>query len=227
MILLKKSTDQALDNNANHISSLYELFSFKQLIEEPTRVTLDNATVIDHVATTCPRNIIKSGVHEVSLSDHCMAYSIPKFNGAVEKGNKTIKTRKIKSFNEEAFLANFSEICWEQMLIETDDVNLLVTWFEIFSLIIEEHASLSEMRVSEKHCLWIDKDLKDLMRTRDRLKQSAVKGNFPILMDSYKQIRNKVNALNGQLKKQHYTNRISACKGNIKESWKAINELLN
>ena len=34
-------------------------------------------------------------------------------------------------------------------------------------------------------------------------------------------------ALNAQLKKQHYTNRISASKGNMKESWKAINELLN
>ena len=46
-------------------------------------------------------------------------------------------------------------------------------------------------------------------------------------MDSYRQIRNKVNALNFQLKKQHYTNRIAACKSNMKECWKTINELLN
>ena len=32
--------------------------------------------------------------------------------------------------------------------------------------------------------------------------------------------------LNLQLKKQHYTN-IVACKGNMKESWKTVNELLN
>ena len=29
------------------------------------------------------------------------------------------------------------------------------------------------------------------------------------------------------LTKQHYTNSIAACKGNMKESWKTINELLN
>ena len=46
-------------------------------------------------------------------------------------------------------------------------------------------------------------------------------------MDSHRQMHNKVNVLNVQLKKQHYTNRISACKGNMKESWKAINERLN
>ena len=110
--LIKKPIDKTLDNNAKHISSLYELFSFKQLIEDPPRVTLDSATVIDHVATTCPRNIMKSGVLEVSLSDHYMVYCDRKFNGAVEKGQKTIKTRKMKNFNEEAFLADVSGICF-------------------------------------------------------------------------------------------------------------------
>ena len=207
---------------------IYELFSFKQLIEEPTRVTLVTATVIDHVATTCPRNIIKSGVLGVSLSDHYMVYCIRKFNGAVEKGHKNIKTNKMKNFNEETFLADFSGICWEQILTETDDINLLVSfWSEMLSLIIEKHAPLIEMRVSENYCPWIDKDLRDLMHTRDKLKKSVVKSKSPILMDSYRKIRNKVKALNVLLKKKHYTNRISACKGNMKESWKAINELLN
>ena len=114
------------------------------------------------------------------------------------------------------------------MLTETDDINLLVNyWSEIFSFIIEKHAPLTEMRVSEKYCPWINKDLRDLMRARDKLKKSAVKGKSPILMDSYRQIRNKVNALNVQWKKQHYNNRIAACKGNMKESWKTINELVN
>ena len=36
------------------------------------------------------------------------------------------------------------------MFTETDDINLLVSyWSEMFSLIIEKHALLSEMRVSE------------------------------------------------------------------------------
>ena len=46
-------------------------------------------------------------------------------------------------------------------------------------------------------------------------------------MDSYRQVRNKVNVLNIQLKKQYYTSKIPACQGNMKESWNAIIELLN
>ena len=86
----------------------------------------------------------------------------------------------MKHFNdEEAFLADASTICREKMLTETDDINLLVNYLsEMFSFIIEKHAPLSEIRVSEKFCPWIDKDLWDLMRTRDKLKKSAVKVNL-------------------------------------------------
>ena len=46
-------------------------------------------------------------------------------------------------------------------------------------------------------------------------------------MDSHRQARNKVNSLNIQLKKQYFSTKISECKGNMKESWKTINEPLN
>ena len=45
------------------------------------------------------RNIIESGVYEVGMSDHYMVYCIRKFNGAVERDHKIIKTRKMKNFN--------------------------------------------------------------------------------------------------------------------------------
>ena len=46
-------------------------------------------------------------------------------------------------------------------------------------------------------------------------------------MDSYRQVRNKVNVLNSQLKKQYFTDKIAACEGNIKESWNATNQFFN
>ena len=49
------------------------------------------------------------------------------FNSAVEKGRKTIKTRKIKHFNDESFLSGVSGMCWELMLTEADDINFFST----------------------------------------------------------------------------------------------------
>ena len=211
--LTTRKAYQPIDNDTRHVTSLYELLSFNQLIKEPTRVTLITSSIINHIATTCVRNIITSGVHDVSMSDHYKVYCIRKFNGAVEKGQKMIKTRKM------TFLSDVAGINWEQMHTETDDINVLVNyWTSIFSLIIDKHAPLCEMRVSEKYCPWIDRDLRDLMQTRDKLKKSAVKSKSAPLLDSYRHVRNKVNALNTQQKKEYYNNKISACKGNMKES---------
>ena len=134
----------------------------------------------------------------------------------------------MKHFNEEAFVADVACICWEQMLLETDDINVLVNdWSNFFSIIIDKHAPLIEMRVSETYCPSIDKDLKNLMKTRDKLKKCAVKTKSIILMDSYRHMRNKVNAVNIKLKKQFCTSKTSACKGYMKETWKTVHELLN
>ena len=70
MISLQNKLSSPIDNNSKHMLDLYELFSFKQLIEEPTRITLTTPSIIDHIATTRARNIVKSGEYEVSMSDH-------------------------------------------------------------------------------------------------------------------------------------------------------------
>ena len=131
---------------------------------EPTRVTLETATIIDHNATTCTGNIVESGIHKVSLSDHFMVYGIRKFDGAVKKDHKQIKTRSMKNFEEQDFLSDVSNIRWEHIFQMSNNLNTLANdWSALFSSLIEKHAPLREMRVSEKYCPWIDKHLKGLM----------------------------------------------------------------
>ena len=62
----------------------------------PTRATLTTSSIIDHIATTCARNISESGVHKVSMSDHYMVFCVRKFDGALLQDRKIIKTRSMK-----------------------------------------------------------------------------------------------------------------------------------
>ena len=223
-----KENGRLTDGNAKLLSNIYNIYSLKQLIEDPTRATCSSSTIIDHIATSCARNSIESGVYEVGMSDHYMVYCIRKFNGAVERDHKIIKTRKMKNFNQDAFLSDVSNICWEHIASKTDDVNYSVCeWTNLLSLTIEKHAPLRLIRVSEKCSPWINKELKTLMRTRDRLKKAAVKSKSPALMRSYRIVRNATNTLNTQLKKKHYNDKIIECKGDIKGSWKVIHEIIN
>ena len=181
----KTKSDQVIDNNARHMANVCSLFNLVQLVEKPTRITLEKATIIDHIATICARNVIKVGVREVSLSDHYMVYCIRKFNGAVAKDHKKIKTRNMKNSSENQFLYDVSDICWGQFFHQTDDIDILVNnWSSLFSFLIEKHAPLKEIRVSERYCPWIGKDFKSLMRVRDRLKTAALKSKSRVLMDA-------------------------------------------
>ena len=75
----------ALDSNAKHLTNIYELFTFQQLITEPTRVTGNSSSILDHIATTSPRNIVKAGVTQISLSDHFIVFCVRTFEGGVLK----------------------------------------------------------------------------------------------------------------------------------------------
>ena len=84
-----------------------------------------------------------------------------------------------------------------------------------------------QKRVSERYSLWLSSSLKDLLRSKDKLKIAAVKSKSEILMAAYRQVRNKANRMNADLKKTYFTNKIEEAEGNVKETWSTINKLLN
>ena len=77
-------------------------------------------------------------------------------------------------------------------------------------------------KVSDKYSPWLTKELKAL-----KLKNMAIKNNFSISMASYRHIRNRVNNLHKNWKREYFSNKIALEKGNLKESWKTFNLLLN
>ena len=86
---------------------------------------------------------------------------------------------------------------------------------------------LRERRVTERFSPWITPELKQLLRARDKLKTRAVQAKSQLLMDAYKQMRCKANNLNRKLKREHFFSKIESNKGNIKETWRTINKLVN
>ena len=65
------------------------------------------------------------------------------------------------------------------------------------------------MKVSDKLTPWLTIEFKKLARTRDKLKTAAVKSKSNIIMESYKQVRNRVNNQNKKLKKEYFSKKIA------------------
>ena len=85
---------------------------------------------------------------------------------------------------------------------------------------------IGELNVSDRYSPWLTKGFKALARTRDKLKIVAIK-NSSILMASYRRVRNQVNNLNKNLKREYFSKKIALQKGNLIETWKTLNLLLN
>jgi hypothetical protein len=69
----------SLSPHASELKFITGLYQYEQLISEPTRVTKDTRTLIDHFYTINPDNIIPKGVSTVSISDLYLIYGIRKF----------------------------------------------------------------------------------------------------------------------------------------------------
>ena len=192
------------------------------------RVTLDSSTLIDHIATIHCNNITESGVLKISLSDHYLVYCVRKLRGGVKHQHKYITSRQLRNFNHEAFLTDLSEIDWEALVASAQDIDDAVRkWTQIFSLILEKHAPTLRRRVSDRYTPWLNADYFKLAKTRDKLKTRAVKSNSKLLMESYRQIRNRLNNLNIQLKREYFSDKITQFQGDLKKTWKTINQVIN
>ena len=90
MYLLENSPENSTNNvnAAVQMASIYDTFGLTQLIQDPTRETLDTATLIDHVASTHPENIPESEVLKVAFSDHYAVYCIRKYMGTFKRNRK-------------------------------------------------------------------------------------------------------------------------------------------
>ena len=134
----------------------------------------------------------------------------------------------LKNFSKSEFLDDLQKIDWKGIVTQTDDVIIIVEqWTKMFSLILEKHAPLPNRRVSERFCPWITKDFKLMCVSRDKLRKQAIRSKSEVLFDAYKQMRNKVNKVNIDLKRDYFTNKITFHEGDIKNTWKTINLVLN
>ena len=81
---------------------LVDLFDLSQMIREQTRVTETTSTIIDHVYTSHPDNIIESFVSPYYISDHFPVCFTRKISNRISKSKHvTTKYRCFKNFNED------------------------------------------------------------------------------------------------------------------------------
>ena len=125
----------ALANNA-HVKSwldLAENFQLQQLVIEPTRISSNSATLVDHVFTSSCIKVRAVKVPKICLSDHYPICVVFKENFGYKHSHTSMKYRSFKNVDQDMFLEDLNRCTCDS--ITEIQMPLTTTWkYGIISL---------------------------------------------------------------------------------------------
>ena len=112
------------------------------MIDEATRVTITNSSLIDHIVTNTTEKISDSGVIHTGISDHSLVFAIRKIS-VIDKQENILAIRNMKHFNEKRFIEDLLKQPWEHVDFSAEDPNAMwEIWKKIFLDVLDKHAPL-------------------------------------------------------------------------------------
>ena len=195
----------------NNMTSL----GFTQLIHEPTRVTNSTSTLIDHIYTSNEENISEAHVAQLGVSDHYAIFCNRKIDCILKRNShKSIKYRSFKSFDEIAFLNDLLAVPWSEIEMFNDIDESLEAWYSLFIKTVDKHAPIKTHRIkNDIQPDWINPDILDKMKQRDKLKKQC-------RFEEYKILRSEISKGIQEAKQSTYESKIEKGKDDLKSIWK-------
>ena len=235
-------------STSRHVQKLVDNFityGFSPLISKATNFFKSGSTGIDHIWCNVVSSNIYSGVIKESTSSHKPIFAnIPTKADDLENDSQSTATffaQNISSKNIENFqldlkilLENFSTVNAQPDITSTDAKFQFSSFYtklkEIYNKHFVEEVNCDNKRnfinkpwitlgiaksckiKNELHNVWID----------SRNKENEAEAEF-----EFKVYRARLRDLIREVKNKYFTNRFKKCSGDIKRSWKVLNEIRN
>ena len=196
-----------------------------QLIHDPTRVSEFTNSTIDLIFTSHPELVSESGVLPVLISDHYLVYGVHCWKVPKKEG-RSITCRCFKDIDNDDFRDDLLNAPWEHVLNCQDVNDAWSIWHSTFMSIINHHAPMKSKRIRGNALPWLDGEIIQLMRQRDRAHKIAKRSGSQNNWDVYKKLRNSVTEQIRSKKSEHFTSTIEENKGNSSVMWKKLKEVL-
>ena len=214
------------DLTDNPVYNMEVMYDLKQLVESPTRTTINSSTLIDVILTNCPDEHVSTKVIDVSLSDHSMILTELKTFVKRKCLHNTVTFRDFKKFNPKMFLRDVQMRCDEKGFNSINGLNEKRQSFKkAFVSVCDVHAPMCTRRLKHRHNPWIDSNIVSMMYHRDYIKQKAVKLKDENLFNEYKRLRNDITCKIRQAKKSYFENELNVNAGNPGKIWKTISKI--
>ena len=214
----------------NDFVSLLLSQHFLPFIVHPTRVSDLSSTIIDNIFSNVCNLDTKSGNILTQIADHFPQFLTVKRAGVP---NKTLSYFKhdYSKFDEEGFLADFSNLNFEYLNANPTDVNAKFNRFLAnLNEIVSKHAPLKKLTKRDlklRNKPWINSRIQKMMRLRDSLLKKLRKKPDATKSLLYKKFRNRVPIELKKSKASYFHNYFNENSNNMKLLWTGIKSVIS
>ena len=212
-------------SNALRLERVMSEYGLLQMINCPTRITDNSASLIDLFFTSDSGLVGDVGCEEFGLSDHGMIFGVLDIK-VVRKRGLMRMIRCFRKCDQEALIGDFKSAPWQVMESMTDIGDRWEYWKQLFWEIVDSHIPLKRARVRNKCLPWITHGVRALMRARSYFSTKAKKSRKVEDWEKYKKVRNLVTQRIRKAKIQFFEELSEQSKGNPKKAWREVNRLL-
>jgi len=207
------------------LNGFLRMFSFTQLIECHTRVTVSTASILDLIIVSDVDRVTQSGVLKCSFSDHDVIYCTRKLNRGHFTKDNVAKIRCMKNYNKEDFVSRVQLLDWNSVLDMKDVNEAWCSFSNMFKNVIEEVAPLKEVRLKQRNQLWFNGEVREMIRLRNQahLKFRQTKNNDDYL--EFKRIRNLTQRKIQSYKRNYVLNQLEENQSCSKKLWCNLKQL--
>ena len=200
--LLKNNCEYALNSKVISESPQRQYKDFctsqglHQLIIEPTRISNNTSTLLDHILTNVYEKTSQSGIIDVGLSDHRLIFCTRKLIKQKKIGkHKMIKIRQMKNYTSELFLDELDKTNFPDYS-QYEDVHRAYSHFsDKLSSVRERISPNKEVRIKNDNQEWFDGEVLEKIRIRDKLFTKYKKSRLHVDKDIYHNAINVAHSL--------------------------------
>ena len=221
-------------NTENHTGTrmfldLMYTYGLYPLINKPTRITLGCSTLIDNIFS----NILcksKSGVLINDISDHLPIFCCIEYGHVTKPTAKVYKyIRKISNADMKAIQNDLVEHDWSTIYNEQDVNKAYAEFNDIIKQTYDMHCPRKKMRIDNKKKAnkpWLTNSLIKCCKQKLKLYKRFINNKNESNEKKFKNYRNRLTTVLKFSEKKYYNDLLNLHKGNIKETWKVLNNII-
>ena len=216
--------DELHDNNAKQFQKLLLSYGLQQHVSQPTHkhghwldliITWDNAHLVSNIS------------FHPGLSDHCAITCLLSMQKP-QPQLVSIKTRRLKSFNIDAFRGDLAAKLSDRETAALDANTCVQNYELIVGSLFDQHAPEQTRTVRIRpNSPWFTEEIRLARHKRRQLERKWRQSRTEINRQIYQEQRLFLNKLISRAKVDYYSSCVTQCNGDQKKLFKVVNSLLH